>query len=654
MALCMICNKRKGVRSCLKQGGGLICTSCCGMNRSWDDCITTCKGFKAEKKGGPEIFFDMSLKSEETGEIIRFVRNCFLPNVYNYVDCIVDNLNLKFLNSQILEIKTKFFLKSNREIPDEIYLKDGWKKKENWGPFEDQYNFHPLLFVFAGNDSKFFPLKTSINIGLRDLTSFESFAHWNIGLPFSNFDYRKSTSYDPSGRKELSLVPWINNAFSGNNLAIFSEVILNELIELKTYVGYHNLTINQNQSINFPFKMFFPFKNVKLNDIKVIPPVGFKITNPQFTLLKPKKLMRIFNPPISSNTKDKLVYGEDEFFDHRKTKNISDYGLLSIDLSLHNEKMNEALAFVNSFPLPSSVYNSINKLYSEKFAPAIVILSNYSNSPLKATVISEIQNLSNKFEQDVTIDPYGQEEVRITPNLDVNVIKGLHHLMETSLSIKVVSGGDTLLSLNEPIEVLAKDTMVWVIEDPGRSWGIDLSDLVVSWITPQAPTIIDIISKAARNTKNIGYYVDYTSMEETIKSIYDTISEDIRYVNRPFCFGQTENIFIQRIATPTETLVEKSGNCIDLSVLFASCLEACGIDPLIILVPGHAFVGWKGDSSDHFLEATALGLFNFETAKAEGKSKYHENFGKRRKPDTNIIDVKKVREKGIYPPYWFS
>ncbi|MEO6833493.1 MAG: DUF4011 domain-containing protein, partial [Chitinophagaceae bacterium] len=43
---------------------------------------------------------------------------------------------------------------------------------------------------------------------------------------------------------------------------------------------------------------------------------------------------------------------------------------------------------------------------------------------------------------------------------------------------------------------------------------------------------------------------------------------------------------------------QKMGNCLDLSLLYAACLEAVGIHPLIVITKGHAFAGaWLIDES---------------------------------------------------------
>ncbi len=76
-------------------------------------------------------------------------------------------------------------------------------------------------------------------------------------------------------------------------------------------------------------------------------------------------------------------------------------------------------------------------------------------------------------------------------------------------------------------------------------------------------------------------------MHEDVRKIYKTIQAlGFTYVNTPVSFAEG----FQRIKSPTEALRTKTGNCIDGTLVFASCLSAIGYNPLIAVVPGHAFV----------------------------------------------------------------
>ncbi|MDO9098714.1 MAG: hypothetical protein Q7U60_11420 [Candidatus Methanoperedens sp.] len=126
------------------------------------------------------------------------------------------------------------------------------------------------------------------------------------------------------------------------------------------------------------------------------------------------------------------------------------------------------------------------------------------------------------------------------------------------------------------------------------------------------------------------------------KAMYETIKQNgMNYVHTPVSFAPGNS---QRVKRPSDTLKFKGGNCIDGSVLFASCFEAIGFLPSIAIIPGHAFVCIKtwGDSNNYiFIETTAVSAFNFDKAlipQQEVFSKYKDNL--------KLIDIKKARELG--------
>ncbi|WP_271566095.1 DUF4011 domain-containing protein [Bradyrhizobium sp. CCBAU 11386] len=70
------------------------------------------------------------------------------------------------------------------------------------------------------------------------------------------------------------------------------------------------------------------------------------------------------------------------------------------------------------------------------------------------------------------------------------------------------------------------------------------------------------------------------------------VSHSIAYVLPPKSFERSG----QQIRGPSEILSRKVGTCLDLTLLYASCLEQAGLNPVLILTEGHAFVGvWLVD-----------------------------------------------------------
>ncbi len=51
------------------------------------------------------------------------------------------------------------------------------------------------------------------------------------------------------------------------------------------------------------------------------------------------------------------------------------------------------------------------------------------------------------------------------------------------------------------------------------------------------------------------------------------------------------SVSLENINLPAETLQQRSGMCIELTVLLASAVEQIGLHAEIVIIPGHAFLG---------------------------------------------------------------
>jgi len=77
-----------------------------------------------------------------------------------------------------------------------------------------------------------------------------------------------------------------------------------------------------------------------------------------------------------------------------------------------------------------------------------------------------------------------------------------------------------------------------------------------------------------------------------MKSVYEGLRTfDMEYVSDTKSMGNNLTYNYQRVKLPKNVLEERSGNCIELSCLFASVFEAMGLYPVIVFPPGHAMVG---------------------------------------------------------------
>ncbi len=155
------------------------------------------------------------------------------------------------------------------------------------------------------------------------------------------------------------------------------------------------------------------------------------------------------------------------------------------------------------------------------------------------------------------------------------------------ITIKLIVDNQELTSEIYDISLLAYD-----------QWnGLSIyPEMLCAFITPNHPLVNKIISEATdlldqwtRNPSMDAYQSgDKNRVRMQAAAIFGSIQKmDISYSECPASFGIGQRIRL------CETIAQyKLGNCVDLTLLYASCLEAVGIHTLIILKEGHAFIGY--------------------------------------------------------------
>jgi len=115
--------------------------------------------------------------------------------------------------------------------------------------------------------------------------------------------------------------------------------------------------------------------------------------------------------------------------------------------------------------------------------------------------------------------------------------------------------------------------------------------------------------------------------------------------------------FSQSNRLPREVITGNTGLCLELSTLYASVLSTAGLDPIIFLVPGHAYPGFRLNGQYYAIEATAIGgegLGNIqpvEKAFETGMKSLEEFFKMRQQGDPRytMVDIHLANQLGATP-----
>jgi hypothetical protein len=128
--------------------------------------------------------------------------------------------------------------------------------------------------------------------------------------------------------------------------------------------------------------------------------------------------------------------------------------------------------------------------------------------------------------------------------------------------------------------------------------------------------MLDKILQEALETKIVGAFrVTTHDHDETLKQVFAIWSalqkRGLQYSSTTTTPGGSETVQSQYVRFIDQSLASTQANCVDGSVLFASLLRKISIEPFLVTVPGHMYVGFylgAGKSQFVGLETTVLGL----------------------------------------------
>jgi len=145
---------------------------------------------------------------------------------------------------------------------------------------------------------------------------------------------------------------------------------------------------------------------------------------------------------------------------------------------------------------------------------------------------------------------------------------------------------DQTVELSGALRIEDRHAMVW---DDDRK--------AAAYVTYKDPAIIDIGRAIARETDKLGIGID-TNLAIAMATHEALRAYGMSYVIdpvTPFIEYSQESMAVDYIQFPGNTLHHQSGDCDDLSILYASLLQSVGIDTAFITTPGHIYMAFALD-----------------------------------------------------------
>lgn len=170
-------------------------------------------------------------------------------------------------------------------------------------------------------------------------------------------------------------------------------------------------------------------------------------------------------------------------------------------------------------------------------------------------------------------------------DLPTDLLIDVNEAQPDSLRFTITVGEHTA-EIDLPVRILAHDQ--WT--------PTAVPEIIAAFVRPRSEVVNKILSRTSdllfertSDPSLVGYQDSAERVRMTAHAIYDAIRElDIRYAEPPASFESTG----QRVRSANTVVVDRFGTCLDTTVLFASVLEEAGISPFVVILPGHALVGF--------------------------------------------------------------
>lgn len=328
-------------------------------------------------------------------------------------------------------------------------------------------------------------------------------------------------------------------------------------------------------------------------------------------------------------------------------------------------------------PVPVKIYEQMQSMKGYQDVLIKYDIFNFSHKKLRLRVETEILDFTEKAIKIIYLhginnkrDQKARAMLTQCPRLKRGLIEQLTKPEKAMMHCKVMDEDTKEVYYEETINVnlLPNDEILWELKDIRSNAKYGMHEFVCSWITPRdSEGLIEKVRTAAalrRPTRSFGdgNFTDLAVIDSHVRAVYDHLAEyGLVYVSQPF--SAMPSASGQRIVLPETALKNKAGNCIDLTILFASILEGAGLYSLIFLTENHAFIGWGNKNRPKeilFLETTAIGQTTFDEAKKLGEKAFRDNFTMTGGPDNwmpplgmmgmirgcHMIDTAEIRYSG--------
>jgi hypothetical protein len=309
--------------------------------------------------------------------------------------------------------------------------------------------------------------------------------------------------------------------------------------------------------------------------------------------------------------------------------------------------------------IPLGVYHLYGNQPSAPGGPLLrVKLWNYTGADKSYKVEAEIPGVTERATLTLAVPAGQREDFRLTPALLVALDPtAIRAERPVSLRITVSEGDQVAFDYTREATLLPRDYLPL-----GKTVSADALQrtfkYAAAWITPNVPVVETFLTAAKARHPDKMFVGEQGATVPQVRALYDELkARGVTYVMDPEVVSKE---FAQRTRLPADVLASTNAQCLEGAILFATLMEAAGLRPVLVFVPGHAYVGWhvvEGEKSFEgmlFLETTMVGNAGFADAVdvATDRTVEEAELGSFKRGEAHLLELTDLRYDGITPQPW--
>ncbi|MFA0963661.1 hypothetical protein AB9P05_17785 [Roseivirga sp. BDSF3-8] len=320
-------------------------------------------------------------------------------------------------------------------------------------------------------------------------------------------------------------------------------------------------------------------------------------------------------------------------------------------------------------PAAHKVYGNPEALGGKYYLFKSKITNNRSNALEDVVIRYRIPGLVEWTELETVGEMLPGQSAVVTcyPKFEKNVTEKTTESIETA-EIEIDWRGasdDDLIEESFSFKMLSRNDFAYtsIPSDEVAGWSdmFDNDELVACFVTPSDPVVkyyTQIIQEKVLKGEAAGISQNPEMAVKFMMGLYDaTLMSHMVYSSTKGIPQSLDDVqtMVQHVRLPREVITGNTGLCIELSTLYASVMSAAGIDPVIFMIPGHAYPGFRMNGQYYAIEATGIGgeglgnIANSQEALKAGMKQLDEfiKMTQMGDPRYNLVDIHGVNSQGV-------